>query len=197
METAVAENYATNPAFAQGGNLDIPAFGGPLGIRWDESARATPWGGLAYFATFLRTSGLFDRLVADAPFAYASPNAPDVRNVVGTAVLAILAGLTRHCHVERLRRDAACAALLGLTKVVSDESLRRGLKRCDEARLQPAEARPAEPQLPHGLHRDAQDRRHGGRAARQDALRRGCSGRAVWAVETTESWLGEFFNRGI
>jgi len=50
-------------------------------------------------------------------------------------VLAILAGFTRYCHVERLRNDAACAALLGLTKVVSDESLRRGLKRCDEARL--------------------------------------------------------------
>ena len=42
MEAAVAENYATSPAFAQGGNLDIPAFGGPLGIRWDEGARATP-----------------------------------------------------------------------------------------------------------------------------------------------------------
>jgi len=36
-------------------------------------------------------------------------------------VLAILAGFTRYCHVERLRNDAACAALLGLTKVVSDE----------------------------------------------------------------------------
>ena len=55
METAVAENYDTNPAFAQGGNLDIPAFGGPMGIRWDEGARVTPWGGFAYFATFLRT----------------------------------------------------------------------------------------------------------------------------------------------
>ena len=115
--------------------MDIPAFGGPMGIRWDEGARVTPWGGFAYFATFLRTSGLFDRLVADAPFEYASPNAPAVRDVVGTAVLAILAGFTRYCHVERLRNDAACAALLGLTKVVSDESLRRGLKRCEEARL--------------------------------------------------------------
>ena len=135
METAVAENYDTNPVFAQGGNLDIPAFGGPMGIRWDEGARVTPWGGLAYFATFLRTTRLFDRLVEDAPFAYASPNAPNVRNVVGTAVLAILAGFTRYCHIERLRNDAACAALLGLTKIVSDESLRRGLKKCDEATL--------------------------------------------------------------
>ena len=73
--------------------------------------------------------------LTESPFAYASPNAPDVRNVVGTAVLAILAGFTRYCHIERLRRDAACAALLGLTKIVSDESLRRGLKKCDEATL--------------------------------------------------------------
>ena len=42
METAVAENYDTNPAFAQGGNLDIPAFGGPMGIRWDEGESYEP-----------------------------------------------------------------------------------------------------------------------------------------------------------
>jgi len=70
MEAAVAENYATSPAFAQGGNLDIPAFGGPLGIRWDEGARVTPWGGLAYFATFLRTSGLFESVRGQSPVSH-------------------------------------------------------------------------------------------------------------------------------
>ena len=46
------------------------------------------WGGLTYFVSYLKTGGLFDRLVEDAPFHYASPNAPKVRDVVGTAVLA-------------------------------------------------------------------------------------------------------------
>ncbi|MBQ9344598.1 MAG: hypothetical protein IJT88_05230 [Kiritimatiellae bacterium] len=90
---------------------------------------------MAFFASFLRASGLFERLVAGAPFEYASPNAPDVRNVVGTMVLSILAGHKRHCHIGCLRNDAACAELLGLTKIVSDESVRRALAKCDEAKL--------------------------------------------------------------
>ena len=136
MEAAVTGYYGTNPSVPQGGgSLDIAAFGGPLGIRWDEDAKATRWGGLSYFATFLKVSRMFDRLVEDAPFEYASPNAPKVRDVVGTMVLAILAGFRRYCHIERIRNDTACAGLLGMSKVMSDESVRRALKKCDEARL--------------------------------------------------------------
>ena len=51
--------------------------------------------------------------------------APKVRDVVGTMVLAILAGYSRYCHIERIRNDTACAELLGMTKVMSDESVRR------------------------------------------------------------------------
>ena len=136
MEAAVTGYYGTNPSAPQGGgSLDIAAFGGPLGIRWDEDAKATRWGGLSYFATFLKVSRMFDRLVEDAPFEYASPNAPKVRDVAGTMVLAILAGFRRYCHIERIRNDTACAGLLGMSKVMSDESVRRALKKCDEARL--------------------------------------------------------------
>ena len=135
METAVAGYYGTTSLEAQGGTLDIAAFGGPLGIRWDEDAKVTRWGGLSYFATFLKASRMFDRLVEDAPFVYTSPNAPRVRDVVGTMVLAILAGFRRYRHIERIRNDTACAELLGMTKVMSDESVRRVLKNCDEAML--------------------------------------------------------------
>ncbi len=90
---------------------------------------------MAYFAAFLRMGELLDRLVADAPFEYASNNAPKVRDVVGTMLPAILAGFRRYCHIDRLRGDSACAELLGMAKVVSDESVRRALKRCDEAAL--------------------------------------------------------------
>ena len=63
-------------------------------------------------------SGLFDRLVEDAPFHYTSPNAPDVRDIVGTTVLAIVCGFTRYVHINRLRNDTALAALLGLGRIV-------------------------------------------------------------------------------
>jgi hypothetical protein len=76
METAVAGYYGINSLETHGGRLDIAAFGGPLGILWDEDAKVTRWGGLSYFATFLKVSRMFDRLVEDAPFVYTSPNAP-------------------------------------------------------------------------------------------------------------------------
>jgi len=136
MDTAVIGKYDINLSSTQGGDLNIAAFGGPIGIRWDPDANVTRWGGMAYFATFLRESEMFDRLVADAPFEYASNNAPDPRDVVGTMVLAILAGFKRYCHIDRLRNDTTCAELLGMKKVVSDESVRRALKRCDEAKLE-------------------------------------------------------------
>ena len=60
--------------------FDIPAFGGKLDVSWNPESQVTPWGGLAYFVSYLKTSGLFDRLVEDAPFHYTSPNAPQVRD---------------------------------------------------------------------------------------------------------------------
>ena len=98
--------------------VDIPAFGGKLDVSWNPESQVTQWGGLAYFVSYLKTSGLFDRLVEDAPFHYTSPNAPDVRDVVGTTVLAIVCGFTRYVHINRLRNDAALAALLGLVRIV-------------------------------------------------------------------------------
>ena len=84
---------------------DIPAFGGKLDVIWNPESQVTQWGGLAYFVSYLKTSGLFDRLVEDAPFHYTSPNAPDVRDIAGTTVLAIVCGFTRYVHINRLRDD--------------------------------------------------------------------------------------------
>ena len=97
--------------------VDIPAFGGKLDVSWNPESQVTQWGGLAYFVSYLKTSGLFDRLVEDAPFHYTSPNAPDVRDIVGTTVLAIVCGFTRYVHINRLRNDTALAALLGLGRI--------------------------------------------------------------------------------
>ena len=115
--------------------VDIPAFGGKLDVSWNPESQVTQWGGLAYFVSYLKTSGLFDRLVEDAPFHYTSPNAPDVRDVVGTTVLAIVCGFTRYVHINRLRNDTALAALLGLGRIVCEDSVRRALKSADGREL--------------------------------------------------------------
>ena len=79
------------------GNLAIaPAMicceatlGGLSSARRGALGTTRRWGGLVYLVTYLKTSVLFDRLVEDAPFHYTSPNAPEVRDVVGTAILSI------------------------------------------------------------------------------------------------------------
>ena len=125
------QEYTLFQDSAHAQTVDIPAFGGKLDVSWNPESQVTQWGGLAYFVSYLKTSGLFDRLVEDAPFHYTSPNAPDVRDVVGTTVLAIVCGFTRYVHINRLRNDTVLAALLGLgrirlrSKAVSTASSRR------------------------------------------------------------------------
>ena len=120
---------------AFGSAVDVPAFGGRLEVNWAPGARVTSVGGLAYFATFLKTTGLFDRLCADFPVEYASNNASSKRDIVGTAVLAILLGKTRHVHIEAIRHDEAAKELLGLGEIVSDATVRRAFKRGSERDL--------------------------------------------------------------
>lgn len=120
-------------------DLRVNTPGGRYQVRWDEGGSATALGQLAFFAEFLEVSGLFERWVAGCPMVYTSPNAPGVRDVLGTWLLSILDGQRRYAHVTGLRGDAVAPQILGMGKIVSDESLRRGLahlaptlKRCAE-----------------------------------------------------------------
>ena len=73
-------------------DLRVNTPGGRFQVRWDAEGSATALGQLAFFAEFLEVSGLFERWVASCPMAYTSPNAPEVRDVLGTWLLAILDG---------------------------------------------------------------------------------------------------------
>ena len=59
----------------------------------------------------------------------------DVRDVVGTAVLAIVCGSARYVHIKRLRNDTVLAALPGLGRIVCEDSVRRALKSADGREL--------------------------------------------------------------
>jgi Transposase DDE domain group 1 len=121
--------------------LRLATPGGRFHVRWDEGGSATALGQLAFFAEFLEVSGLFARWVEGCPMAYTSPNAPAVVDVLGTWLLAILDGQRRYAHVAGLRGDEVAPQILGMNKIVSDESLRRALsalapnqpRRCSEA----------------------------------------------------------------
>ena len=71
--------------------------------------------------------------IKSCPLSYASHNAPEKRDVLGTWLLSILSGHKRCAHVTTIRGDGVNPGLLGMRKVVSEDSLRRGLASIDEA----------------------------------------------------------------
>lgn len=101
--------------------------GGRFQVRWDEGGGATALGPLAFFAEFLAVSGLFERWVEGCPLKYTRPNAPKVVDVLGTWLLSILDGQRRSAPVAGLRGDGVAPEILGMKKILSDESLRRAL----------------------------------------------------------------------
>lgn len=107
--------------------MSVATAGGRIEVKWDHRSNATAMGQLAFFAEFLETTGLFDRWVEYCPLRYSSPNAPNVRDVLGTWLLSILDGQKRYAHVASLRGDAVAPEVLNLCKIIGDESLRRAL----------------------------------------------------------------------
>jgi hypothetical protein len=112
--------------------VPVDTFAGRIYIEWDQNAAVTPMGQLPFFIEFLKASGLYDSLQADCPLSYTSPNAPNVRDVLGTLVLSILAGHKRYSHITTIRTDQVNPELLGMKEVASEDSIRRALAHMDE-----------------------------------------------------------------
>lgn len=110
----------------------LDTWAGPVRVEWDSTAPLTPHGQLPFFIEYLKVASLFDALVADCPLAYTSPNAPEKRGVLGTAMLAVLAGHKRYAHITALRNDGVLPELLGMKKIVSEDAVRRGFKAIGE-----------------------------------------------------------------
>lgn len=143
MAVAVGSVLAEVSAMAEG-EMRLTTPGGRYQVRWDDGGSATALGQLAFFAEFLEVSGLFERWVAACPMAYTSPNAPATRDVLGTWLLSILDGQWRYAHIAGLRGDSVAPGILGMARILSDESLRRGLKHLAPALERgPADQRPA------------------------------------------------------
>ena len=109
--------------------VQLDTFGGLVHVEWDPDAAATPLGHLAFFTEYLKVSGRFDALVSDCPLHYRSPNAPSKRDVLGTVLLSVLAGHWRYAHITAPRGDGVNPGLLGMSRVASEDSVRRGLER--------------------------------------------------------------------
>jgi hypothetical protein len=121
----VVEQISAGPVVAD-------TFAGRIHVEWDNSAPVTPLGQMPFFIEFVKQGGLFDGLVADCPLHYTSPNAPSKRDVLGTTFLSVLAGHWRYAHMTTVRCDPVNPPLLGMTQVVSEDAVRRGLDKIDE-----------------------------------------------------------------
>jgi hypothetical protein len=108
--------------------IQVDTFGGKVHVKWDSQASITPLGQLAFFIEFLKTSGLFNNWVESCPMSYSSNNAPKKRDVLGTILISILAGHKRYAHIMSVRCDDVNPGLLGMSKVASEDSVRRALK---------------------------------------------------------------------
>ena len=105
----------------------VQTAGGRVQVRWETESAATPMGQLAYFIEFLTLTGLWSGWQEGYPLVYASPNAPSKAEVLGTWMLSILAGHRRYSHVAAIRCDGVNPGLLGMSKVISEDALRRAL----------------------------------------------------------------------
>jgi hypothetical protein len=110
--------------------VDTP--GGRYYAELDLDAPVTREGQLIFFAQFLQTGGLWERLLKGCPLRYEGNRTSGVTNVVGAAALLILCGHWRYAHINAVRGDTLNPPLLGLSHVVSEDVVRRAMKRIEE-----------------------------------------------------------------
>src|SRR5258708_673629 len=117
--------------------LSLDTFAGKIQFRWAPDAGVSSLGQMPFFIEFLKTSGLFENWVNECPLQYASPNAPQKRDVLGTILLAVLAVHWRYAHISALRGDGSNPELMGMKKVASEDLVRRGLSAMKEEESEP------------------------------------------------------------
>ena len=112
--------------------IAVDTFGGHIHVEWNPQAAVTPLGQLPFFIEYLHVSGLYEPWVSQCPLTWISPNASRKTDVLGTVLLSVLSGHQRYAHISGLRGDGVNPALLGMRKVVSEDSVRRAFGKLEE-----------------------------------------------------------------
>ncbi len=112
--------------------IEVETFAGKIHVEWDPTAAVTPIGQLPFFIEFLKLGHRFKPWVEACPLTYSSNNAPNKIDVLGSLFLSILSGHNRYVHMTALRGDTVNTQLLGMSKIISDSSAIRALKKMDE-----------------------------------------------------------------
>lgn len=110
--------------------LDTP--GGRFYAEWDEDTPTTRDGQLIFFFQFLHAGGRWAQLMKNCPLSYTGNRGSGACNVIGTVLLSVLNGHWRYAHVNSIRGDSVNPPLLGMSQTVSEDTVRRGMKRIPE-----------------------------------------------------------------
>ena len=131
--TVVGAHSPGEPAAGPPAPIEEPValdgLAGRIEVQWAPDEALTALGQLPFFIDFLKQSDLFEPFVAEAPLRYVSPNAPQVRDVLGTLLLAVTNGAPRYPHGNAVRHDGVNPGLLDMYRVCSDDSVRRAVGR--------------------------------------------------------------------
>jgi len=111
--------------------VDTP--GGRFFAEWDDETPTTREGQLVFFFQFLEAGGRWKNLLKRCPLSYSGNRGSGALDVMGTAMLSILSGHWRYAHINSVRGDGVNPPLLGMGKTVSEDTVRRGIRRIDEA----------------------------------------------------------------
>lgn len=112
--------------------ITVDTYEGKLHIEWSPDAAVTPIGQLPFFIQFLKLGDRFDPWVDECPLHYSSNNAPEKTDVLGSLFLSILSGHKRYAHIATLMSDKVNPQLLGMSKIISEDSARRAIKKIEE-----------------------------------------------------------------
>ena len=113
------------------GPVPVDTYAGRIDVEWDPDAAVTPLGQLPFFVEYLKQAGLFDGWGAGCPIRYTSPNAPSQRDLLGTVLLSVLSGHWRYAHITALRADTVNPPLLGMSRVLSEDAIRRAFEKIE------------------------------------------------------------------
>ncbi len=113
--------------------VGVETRNGRLQVRWDGGCAATPFGQMAFFLEFLHLTGLYERWQTACPLSYSGPHGSRREDILGTWFLSLLAGHRRYAHMNAIRFDGVMPELLGMDRVVAEDTVRRFLKAIDEA----------------------------------------------------------------
>ena len=94
-------------------------------MKWDDKTQMSAHAHAALLSQFAKSGGFFERLVETCPMRLTSNNAPKVRDLIATVMVAMINGATRFRHFDRLHGDRATAELFGVGRFMSCDSVRR------------------------------------------------------------------------